>query len=182
MLPNWFTSYYYYLCSWHYLTYCICHCSVTKSCPTLCGTMNCNTPGFHILHYLLVFAQTHVHWMSDAIQPSHPLSSPSLPAFTLSLHDALPILPSNHLILCHPLSSCLQSFPASGSFPMSCLLASGGQSIGASASTSVLLMNIQGLFPLGLTGLISLQFKGLSRVFYSTTIWKRQFLGAFGGS
>ena len=50
-----------------------CCCSVTKSCPTLCGTMNCNTPGFHILHYLLVFAQTHVHWVDDAIQLSHPL-------------------------------------------------------------------------------------------------------------
>ena len=69
-----------------------------------------------------------------------------------------------------PFSSCLQSFPASGSFPMSWLFASGGQSIGAPAS--VLLMNIQDWFPLGLTGLISLQSKGLSRVFSSTTAWK----------
>ena len=74
-----------------------------------------------------------------------------------------------------PFSFCLQSFPASGSFPMSQLFASGGQSIGASASTSVLPMNIQGWFPLGLTGLISLQSKGLSRVFSSTTIRKHQF-------
>ena len=66
--------------------------------------------------------------------------------------------------------SCPQSFPASRSFPMSQLFASGGQSVGA--SVSVLPMNIQGLFPLGLTGLISLQFKGLSRVFSSTTVWK----------
>ena len=68
-----------------------------------------------------------------------------------------------------PISSCLQSFPASGSFQMSQLFASGGQSIGVSASASVFPMNIQDWFPLGLTGLISLQSKGLSRVFSSTT-------------
>ena len=73
-----------------------------------------------------------------------------------------------------PFSSRLQSFPASGSFPMCWLFASGGQSIGTSASASVLPMNIQGWFPLGLTGLI-LQSKGLSRVFCSTTIGKHQF-------
>ena len=75
-----------------------------------------------------------------------------------------------------PFSSCLQSFPASGSFPMSCLFASGGQSIGASASASaqVLSVNIQDWFPLGLTGLISLQAKGLS-VFSRTTVQKHQF-------
>ena len=77
-----------------------------------------------------------------------------------------------------PFSSCLQSFPASGSFPMSQFFASGGQSIGASASASVLPMNIQDWFPLGLTGLISLLFKGLSRVFSSTTVQKHQFFGA----
>ena len=76
-----------------------------------------------------------------------------------------------------PFSSCLQSFPASGSFPMSWLFASGGESIGASASVSNLPMNIQGWFPLGLTGLISLQSKGLSRVSSSTTIQKYQFFG-----
>jgi len=76
-----------------------------------------------------------------------------------------------------PFSSCLQSFPASGSTPMSQLFALGGQSIGASDSASVLLMNIQGWFPLGLTGLISLPSKGLSRVFSSTTVWKHQFFG-----
>ena len=95
-------------------------------------------PGFPILHYLLEFAQTHVHWVSDAIQPSCPLSSPFPP--------------------------CLQSFPASGSFLMSWLFVSGGQSIGASASALVLPMNIQDWFPLGLTGLISLQSKGLSNM------------------
>ena len=76
-----------------------------------------------------------------------------------------------------PFSSCPQSFPASGSFPISQLLESGGQSIGASASASVLPMNIQGRFLLGLTDLISLQSKGLSRVFSGSTVWKHQFFG-----
>ena len=85
---------------------------------------------------------------------------------------------------CHPTISssvvpffCLQSFPASGLFSMSRLFTSGGHSIGASASASVLPMNIQGWFPLGLTGLISLLSKWLSRVFSITTIWKHQFFG-----
>ena len=77
-----------------------------------------------------------------------------------------------------PFSSCFQSFPASGSFPMSWFFASGGQSIGASASASVLPMNIQDWFPLGLTGWISLQSKGLSRVFSNTAVQKHQFFGA----
>jgi len=77
-----------------------------------------------------------------------------------------------------PFSSCPQSFPASGSFTMSQFFASGGQSVGASASASVLPMNIQGWFPLELTGLISLLPKGLSRVFSTTTIAKHQFFGA----
>ena len=76
-----------------------------------------------------------------------------------------------------PFTSCLQSFPASGSFPMSQLFASGVQRIGVSASTSVLPMNIQNWFPLGWTGWISLQSKGLSRVFSDTTVQKRQFFG-----
>ena len=77
-----------------------------------------------------------------------------------------------------PFSSCLQSFPASGSFQMSQFFATGGQSIGASASTSVLPMNIQDWFPLGLPDLISLQSKGLSRVFSNTTVQKHQFFSA----
>ena len=81
------------------------------------------------------------------------------------------MMPSTHLILC-----CPQSFSASGSFPMSHLFESGGQSIGASAS--VLPMNIQGWFPLGLIGLISLLSKGLSRVFSTTIVWKHQFFSA----
>ena len=90
------------------------------------------------------------------------------------------VMPSNHLILCHPFSSCLQSFPAPGSYPISWLFASGGQSIGTSVSPSVLPMNIQGWLPLGLTGLISLLSKGLWRVFSSTslkasTLWHSAF-------
>ena len=80
--------------------------------------------------------------------------------------------------LVFPLPFSLQYFPAPESFPMSLLFTSGGQSTGASASASVLPMNIQEWFPLGLTGLITLQSKGLSRVFSSTTIWKHQFFGA----
>ena len=87
---------------------------------------------------------------------------------------------------CHPtisssvthFSFCLQSFPASGCFPMNQLLPSAGQSIGASTSASILPMSIQGWFPLRLTGLISLLFKGLSTVLSSTTVWKHQFFGA----
>ena len=106
-------------------------------------------PGFPVLHCLLELTQTLVHWVNDAMQPAHSLS----PAFC----------------------SCPHSFPASGSFPMSLLFTSGNQSIRVSASASALPMNIQGWFPLGLTGLISLLFKGLSRVFSSTTVQKYQF-------
>ena len=106
---------------------------------------------FPVLHHLLELAQTHVHWAGDAIQPSCPLLS--------------------------PFSSCLQSFPASGAFLRSWLFTLGGQNIGTSASASVLPMNIQGWFPLGLTGLISLLYKRLSRVFPNTTVQKHQFFG-----
>ena len=66
-----------------------CCCLVTKSCLTLCDTMDCSTPGFPVLYYFLEFAQTQVHWVGDAIQPLHPLLSPSLPAFNLSQHQGL---------------------------------------------------------------------------------------------
>ena len=92
------------------------------------------------------------------------------------------VMPSNHFILCCPLyqdnESRLQSFPASGSFQMSQFLTSGSQSIGVSTSASVLPMNIQDWFPLGWTGWISLQSKGLSRVFSNTTVKKHQFFSA----
>ena len=123
--------------------------SVAQSCPTLCDPMNCSTPGLPV-HHQLQFTQTHVHLVGDAIHPSHPLSSPS-PAPNPS---------------------------QSGSFPMSQFFASGGQSIRVSASASVLPMNIQGWFLLGLTGWISLLSKGLSRVFSNTTVEKHQFFSA----
>ena len=84
------------------------------------------------------------------------------------------VMPSNHLILHCPITSCPKSFPALGFFPISQLFESGSQSTGASASASVLPINFQNWFPLGLTGLISLLFKGLLRVFSSTTIRKYQ--------
>ena len=117
--------------------------SVAQSCLTLCNPMHCSTPGFPVHHQLpeptkklhWVFI---VHWVSDAIQPSHALLSLSPPAFNLFQH---------------------QFFPVSQFF----------------ASARVLPMNIQDWFPLGLTGLISLQSKGLSRVFSSTTVQEHQF-------
>ena len=87
------------------------------------------------------------------------------------------VILSNHLIYCHSLL-CLQSLPASGSFPLSQIFASGGQSTGVSASAPVLSMNIQGWYPLGLTGWIPLQSKELSRVFHNTTVQKHQFFSA----
>ena len=104
----------------------------------------------------------------------------SMPSFPV--HHQFPELtqtPSSHPAISSsviPLSSCLQSFPASGSFPMSHFFTSGGQSIGVSASASVIPMNIQDWFPLGWTGWISLQSKGLSRIFSNTTVQKHQFI------
>ena len=118
-----------------------------QSCPILCDPMDCSMPDLPVHHQLPEFTQTLVHWVGDAIQPSHP------------------VIPF----------SCLQSFPASGSFQMSQFFTSGGQITGLSASASVLPMNIQNWFPLGLTGWISLQSKGLSRVFSNTTAQKHQF-------
>ena len=128
----------------------MCCCSVAQSYPTLCNLMDCSTPA----------------------SLSFPISWSLLKLMSIEL-----VMPSNHLILCHPFIFCLQSFPASGSFPMSWLFASGRQSIGASASALALSVNIQGWFPLGLPGLISLMFKGLSRVFSNTTVLRHQFFG-----
>ena len=119
--------------------------------------------------------------MSDSLQP-HGLQHTRLPSPSPSPGTCSNSCPLSHW--CHldmsssviPFSSYLQSFPTSGTFLMSWIFALGGQSIGASASASVLPMNIQDWFPLGLTGLISLESKGLSRVISSTTIWKHQFL------
>ena len=109
----------------------------------LCDPMNRSTPGLPVHHQLPEFTQTHVHQVSDAIQPSHPLLSPSPPASN----------PCQH-----------QSF-----FPMSQHFAWGGQSIGVSASASVPPLNTQDWSPLGWTDWISLQSKGLVRFFSSTT-------------
>ena len=75
-----------FICLMLYLLIC---CLVTQLCPPICDPMDCSTPGFHVLHYLLELAQTHVHWVSDAIQPAHPLLSPSPPAFNLFQHQGL---------------------------------------------------------------------------------------------
>ena len=112
----------------------------SQLCPTLCDPMDWNTPGFLVLHHLPELVQAHVHWVSDGIQPLHPLSSHSPPAFNLSQHQG----------------------------QMSQIFTSGGQSFGVSASTSVLPMNIQDWFPLGWTGWIYLKSRGLSRVFSNT--------------
>ena len=96
----------------------------------------------------------------------------------LKLMSIASVMPANNLTLGHPFSSYLQFFPASGSFPMSQLFSWGGQSIGVSASASVLPVNIQDWFPLGWTGWISLQSKGLARVFSNTTVKKHQFFCA----
>ena len=88
------------------------------------------------------------------------------------------VMPSNHTILCHPFLLLPSIFPSIRVFPVSQLFTSGGQSIGVSASTSILSVNIQDWFDLGLTGLTSLQSKGLSRVFFNTTVQKHQLFGA----
>ena len=108
----------------------------------LCDPMDCSTPGFLVHHQLLQLAQA----QCPSSQWCHSTISSSVT----------------------PFFSCLRSFPASGSFPVSQFFTSGGQRIGASASALVLPMNIQDWFPLGWTGLISLQSKGLSRVFSNT--------------
>ena len=107
---------------------------VTQSCPTICDPINCSKPGLPVHHQLPKFTQTHVHRVSDAIQPSHPLSSPFPPAPNTSQYQSI---------------------------PMSQLFTWGGQSIGVSALASVFQMNTQGWSPSEWTGWISLQSKGL---------------------
>ena len=125
--------------------------SVSQSCPTLCEPMDCSMPGFPVHHQLLELAQTHVHQVGDAIQPSHPLSSPSPPAFNLSQNRVF----SNESALCI-------RWPKHWSF-----------SFYISPSNEYL-----GLISFIIAGLISLQSKGLSRVFSNTTVQKHQFFGA----
>ena len=112
------------------------------------------------------------------VLPAHQVpKSFTISQSVLTLMSIESVMPSNHLVLCHPFSSGLQSFPASGSFPTTWPFASGGQSTEASASISVLPMNILGWLPLGLTILISWQSKRLSKVFSSTITQKSQFFG-----
>ena len=116
--------------------------SVAQSCPTLCDPMNCSTPGLPVHYQLPESTQTHVHWVGDAIQPSHPLLSPSPPALSLSQHQGL--------------------------FQWVSSLHQVAKVLGVSASTSVLPMNTQAWS--AWTGWISLQSKGLSRVFLNIQI------------
>ena len=126
--------------------------SVAQSCPNLCDPMNHSTPGLPVHHQLPEFTQTHVHWVSDATQPSHHLSFPSPPTFNLFQHQGLfQWVSSSHQV---------------------------AKVLGVSASASVLPMNTQDWSPLGLTGWISLQSKGLLRVFSNTTVQKHQFFSA----
>ena len=124
--------------------------SVSQSCPTLCEPTDCSMPGSPSYHQQPEPTQVHVHWVGEVMWPSHPLSSPSPPAFN----------------------------PTLGSFPVSQFFASGGQSIGVSASASILPMNIQHWFPLGWTGWIFLQSKEFSTVFSITAVQKHQFFRA----
>ena len=127
--------------------------SVTQSCLTLYDSMDCKILSFPAHHQLQEFTQTHVHPVDNAIQPPHPVSSLSPPAFSLSQYQDI-------------------------YFQMSQFFASSDQSIGASASASILPVNIQDWFPLGWTGWISLQSKGFSRVSSNTIVQKHQFFGA----
>ena len=124
--------------------------SVTQSCPTLCDPMDCSMPGLPVHHQFSELISYALSWWC------HPTMLSSVV----------------------PFSSHLQSFPASGCFQKSQFFTSGGQSIGVSASTSILPMNTQKWSPLGWTGWISLQSKGLARVFFNTTVKKHQFFGA----
>ena len=122
--------------------------SVAQWCPTLCNPIDCSTPGFPVHHQLPELAQNHVHWVGDAIQPSHPLLSPSPRAII---------------------------FPSIRIFSNESVLWSGGPNTGASASASFLPRTIQDWFPLGLIGFISLKWNRLLRVFSNTTVEKHQF-------
>ena len=128
--------------------------SVAQLCLTLCDHMDCSIPGLTVLHQLLKLAQSHVHQVADAIQPSHP---------------------KWHLKQVGLFSSCLQTFPATGYFLMSLFFTSVSHNIGASGSASALPMNIQYQFSLALTAWVSLQSKWLSRLLSIITVQKHQF-------
>ena len=133
--------------------------SVTQSCWTLCYPMDCRTPDFPVHHQLPELTQTYIHQIGDVIQPSHPLSS-------------------NHLILCHPLLLPLSIFPTIRVFSNESVLPIRWPKYCKFNSTSALPVNIQDWSPLGWTGWISLQSKGLSRVFSNTKVRKHQSFSA----
>ena len=138
-----------------FMSFCYCWCcSVAQLCPTLCNPMDCSTPGLPVPHHLPEFVQVHVHCISDAVQPSHPLTPSSPSALDLSQHWEL----FQWVICAHQMTSI-------------------DQNTRASALASVFPVNIQGWSPLRLTGLISLLSKGLSGVFSNTTVWRHQFFG-----
>ena len=136
---------------WISIFLCCCW-SFAKSCLTFYEPMDCSMPGLPVHHQLLELTQAHVHWIGDAMQPSHPLSSLSPPAFYLSQHQGL----FKQVSSSHRVAKVLE-------FQL---------------SASLLPMNSQDWFPLGLTDLISLQSKGLSRVFSNNTVQKHQFFSA----
>ena len=142
-----------------------CHCHPTLEVRGWMVLSSSNCHSVQLLSHVWLFETSWIaaHQASLSITNSRSL---------LKLMSIESLMPSNNLILVIPFSSCLQSFPASRSFPMSQFFASGGQRFGVSASTSILPMNIQGWFPLGWTGLISLQSKGLSRVFSNIAVQK----------
>ena len=126
---------------------------VAQSCPTLCNPMGCSTPDLPVHHQLPEFTQTHVHWVGDAIQPSHPLLSPSPPTFSLSQHQGLFQWVSSS----HQVAKVFEFQLQHQSFQW--------------------IFRIHPKFPLGWTGWISLQSKGLSRVFSNTTVQTHEFFG-----
>ena len=122
-----------------------------KSRPSLCGLTDCSAPGSPVRHTLPEFAQTHVHRVSDAVQPSHPLLPPSPFAINLPQHQGL----FQWVVFLHQVARVLE----------------------LQVQAWVLPMNMQDWFPLGLTSFISFKSKGLSRVFFRTTVWNPQFFG-----
>ena len=130
------------------ITLCVCCCLVSQSCPTLCDPVDCSMPGLPVHHHLQELAQTHVHWIRDAIQPLGPRSFSSPPGS---------IFPS------------IRVFSNESAFPIR------WPKYWSFSFRSVLTINIRDWFPLGLTGLISLQSNTLSRVFFNTTVEKHQF-------
>ena len=138
---------------WNFNNFLVQFSSVPQSCPTLCNPMNCSTPGLPVHHQLLEFTQTHVHRVGDAIQPSHPLSSPSPPAPNPSQHQGL----FQWVNSSHEMAKVLEFQPQHQSFQWT-----------LRTETRML----------GWTGWISLQSKGLSRVFSNTTVQKHQFFSA----